>query len=69
MFADAGTDSGLLMLLHASNFSLNLWGTDIDPLVIAACKINGVLYAPWLAFRFPAEIVPPPPTRSGTACA
>jgi N-6 DNA Methylase len=45
------------MLLHASNLSLNLRGQDIDPLAVAMCKINGVLYAPWLAFPFPAAIV------------
>ncbi len=36
-------------LLHASNYSLNLWGMDIDPTCILAAKINGYLYAPWLA--------------------
>jgi hypothetical protein len=45
------------MLLHASNFSFNLWGQDIDPLTIAMCKINGALYAPWLAFPLPARIL------------
>jgi hypothetical protein len=53
------------MLLHASNFSLALFGQDIDPLAVAMCKINGALYAPWLAFPLPAAIlgtaVPPPP--------
>ena len=45
------------MLLHASNFSLNLWGQDIDPLAVAMCKINGALYAPWLAFPLPEAIL------------
>ena len=45
------------MLLHASNFSLNLYGQDIDPLAVAMCKINGVLYAPWMAFPLPASIL------------
>jgi hypothetical protein len=45
------------MLLHASNFSLCLYGQDIDPLAVTMCKINGVLYAPWLAFPLPASIV------------
>ena len=45
------------MLLHASNLSLNLWGQDIDPLAVAMCKINGVLYAPWIAFPLPASLV------------
>ncbi len=45
------------MLLHASNFSLNLFGQDIDPLAVAMCKINGALYAPWIAFPLPASII------------
>jgi hypothetical protein len=45
------------MLLHASNLSLNLYGQDIDALAVALCKINGVLYAPWLAFPLPASIL------------
>jgi len=45
------------MLLHASNFSLCLFGQDIDVLAVAMCKINGALYAPWLAFPLPASIV------------
>jgi hypothetical protein len=45
------------MLLHASNHSFCLFGQDIDPLVIAICKINGALYAPWLSFPFPASIL------------
>jgi len=53
------------MLLHASNFSLNLFGQDIDPLAVAMCKINGALYAPWMAFPLPESIlgtqVKPPP--------
>ena len=53
------------MLLHASNFSLCLYGQDVDPLVITICKINGALYAPWLSFPMPASIlgttVQPPP--------
>jgi hypothetical protein len=53
------------MLLHASNFSLRLYGQDIDPLAVAMCKINGALYAPWLSFPLPASILgehgePPP---------
>jgi hypothetical protein len=45
------------MLLHASNFSMNLWEQDIDRLAIAMCKINGALYAPWLAFPLPDSIL------------
>src|SRR5919197_815569 len=53
------------MLLHASNFSLRLYGQDIDPLAVALCKINGALYAPWLSFPLPVALVgsrvePPP---------
>lgn len=45
------------MLLHASNYSLNLWGQDIDPLAISMCKINGALYAPWLSFPISSAIL------------
>jgi hypothetical protein len=41
------------MLLHASNYCLRLFGTDIDPLVVKICKINGALYAPWMVRPFP----------------
>lgn len=36
------------MLLHASNYSLRLYGMDIDPLVLEIAKINAALYAPWM---------------------
>lgn len=45
------------MLLHSSNFSLCLYGQDIDPLAIAMCKINGALYAPWMSFPLPPSII------------
>ena len=45
------------MLLHASNYSLNLYGMDIDPLVLTITKINGALYCPWLAFPIPSHIL------------
>ncbi|HYT93941.1 MAG TPA: N-6 DNA methylase, partial [Gemmataceae bacterium] len=48
------------MLLHASNVSLCLYGQDMDPLAVAMCKINGVLYAPWMAFPLPASILGTP---------
>jgi hypothetical protein len=53
------------MLLHASNQSLCLYGQDIDALAVAMCKVNGAVYAPWMAFPLPAAIVsthvnPPP---------
>jgi hypothetical protein len=45
------------MLLHASNFSLRLFGQDIDPLAVTMCLINGALYAPWLSFPLPEHIL------------
>lgn len=39
--------------LHASNFSLDLFEQDIDPLAVAMCRLNGALYAPCLAFPLP----------------
>lgn len=61
------------MLLHASNFSLRLSGNDIDPLCVAICKINGALYAPWLAFGLPdslfAAATPPVPAAVNPALA
>lgn len=44
------------MLLHAANVTLRLYGQDIDPLAVSMCKINGALYAPWLAFPMPASL-------------
>lgn len=34
-------------LLHASNYSINLWGMDIDEIMVMVCGINLALYAPW----------------------
>jgi len=36
------------MLLHASNYSVNLWGMDIDRMCVLATKINAALFMPWL---------------------
>jgi hypothetical protein len=36
------------MLMYASNYSLFLYGQDIDRTCVMACKINGYLYMPWL---------------------
>jgi hypothetical protein len=55
------------MLLHASNHSLRLSGQDIDPLCCAICKINGALYAPWLAFGLPKELFPIEPAAPAAA--
>lgn len=35
-------------LMEASNYSLNLYGADIDPVCVMACKVNGYFYVPWL---------------------
>jgi hypothetical protein len=44
------------MLLQASNFSLRLFGQDIDSLAVSMTLINGALYAPWIAFPFPPAV-------------
>jgi hypothetical protein len=41
------------LLLHASNYSLRLYGADINPTVIKVSLINGYLFAPWLVKPFP----------------
>lgn len=41
------------MILSASNYSLRLYGVDINPTVIKACLVNGYTYAPWLVKSFP----------------
>jgi len=41
------------LLLVASNFSLRLYGCDIDPLLCMATLVNGWLFAPWLVKPFP----------------
>ena len=40
-----------IMLLYASNHSLNLHGNDINPLLVKMAKINAFIYVPWLAYR------------------
>ena len=40
-------------LLAASNYSLRLYGQDIDPLMCMATLVNGYLFAPWLVRPFP----------------
>jgi hypothetical protein len=51
------------MLLHASNFSLRLFGQDIDPLAVQMCLLNGALYAPWLSFPLPEFVLAAPGER------
>ena len=40
-----------IMLLYASNYSLNLYGTDISLLLTKIAKVNAFTYVPWLAYR------------------
>ena len=40
-----------IMLLYASNYSLNLYGIDIDPRLCTLAEFNAWLYVPWLAWR------------------
>ena len=40
-----------IMLLYASNYSLNLCGNDISPLLVKMAKLNAFIYIPWLAYR------------------
>lgn len=40
-------------LMHASNFSVRLYGMDIDRLVVKICLINGAMFVPWMSFPFP----------------
>ncbi|MCW3051835.1 MAG: hypothetical protein JWN14_1005 [Chthonomonadales bacterium] len=40
-------------LLTASNYSLRLYGQDIDQMMCQATLVNGYLYAPWLVKPFP----------------
>jgi len=35
------------MLLEASNYSFNLFGQDVDALMVEVCAINLAIYAPW----------------------
>jgi len=44
------------MLLHASNYSMNLYAQDIDEFVLEILKVNAALYAPWLLLP-PREVI------------
>lgn len=41
------------LLLHASNYSLRLYGMDLDPTLCLATLVNGFLFAPWLVRPLP----------------
>lgn len=45
------------MLMHASNYSMNLFGQDIDPLLCLVSMVNGALYAPWMVCPLPEAIL------------
>ncbi len=49
---DSALGSGR-QLMHASNFSVRLYGMDIDALVVKICLINGAMFVPWRSFPFP----------------
>ncbi len=40
------------MLMHASNYSLRLYGIDIDPTLVKVTLVNGALYVPWILRPF-----------------
>lgn len=41
------------MLLHASNYSLRLYGVDVDALMVKRAVVSSALYAPWMVRPFP----------------
>ena len=40
-----------VMLLYASNYSLNLYGVDISLLLTKIAQVNAFIYVPWMAYR------------------
>ena len=46
------------MLLHASNYSLRLYGVDIDPTMVKVALLNAALYVPWILRPFPKTFFP-----------
>ena len=40
-----------IMLMYASNYSLNLYGMDISHLMCKVATVNAFIYVPWLAYR------------------
>lgn len=49
-------------LLAFSNFSMNLWGIDIDAVCVKVAKINLALWAPSAVFPLPESFYPEPPS-------
>lgn len=46
------------LLMVASNYSLNLYGMDIDLSILRVCKINMWLYVPWVIAPLPSFAQP-----------
>ncbi len=40
-----------IILLYASNYSLNLYGMDISLLLTKITKVNAYIYVPWIVYR------------------
>lgn len=40
-----------IMLMFASNYSLNLYGVDISLLLVKICKVNAFIYMPWMVYK------------------
>ena len=45
------------MVLPASNYSLNITGQDISPLMILTAKVNFTLYVPWAIVPYPEQML------------
>ena len=43
------------MLMHASNYSLRLYGVDKDATLVKVTYVNGALYVPWILRPFPEQ--------------
>ncbi len=39
------------LLMAASNYSINLYGMDIDPRILKVCQVNMWMYVPWCIYR------------------
>lgn len=45
-------------LLHASNYSLRLFGMEINHTILRACLVNMALFVPWAVFPLPESFWP-----------
>lgn len=57
-----------VMLLYASNHCLDLYGQDIDPLMIAWTRLQGYLFAPWMVYGDKTRIIEIREHRKATRC-